>query len=105
MNGEEMLTYDTARKVEGQLFKIVLDDLSELDLVLLSVTSPGEGGVVAGRQLRRPFSMIFKGTPGFYCPQRIYRMRNGDLGEFDIFIVPIGFDAATREYSYQAIFS
>lgn len=53
--------------------------------------------------LRDPFSLLFRSASALMLPQRIYRMTNATVGTLDIFIVPIGRDAAG--VTYQAIFN
>jgi hypothetical protein len=55
-----------------------------------------------GTSQREPFSLIFRGPRQPVLSQRIYNFDLGELGSFDIFIVPIGPDASGMRY--QAIF-
>jgi hypothetical protein len=49
------------------------------------------------------FSAFFDG-PGDTClPQRMYRLSHDQMGEFDIFLVPISGDQ--RGYRYEAVFN
>lgn len=52
---------------------------------------------------RKPFSLIFRGPPEFYVPQRIYKIEHDEMGTLELFIVPIGPDE--RGMRYQAVFS
>ena len=52
---------------------------------------------------REPFALLFVGPPEPILPQRIYVFQHPGLGQFEIFIVPIGVDGeGTR---YEAIFT
>ena len=49
------------------------------------------------------YSLVFQGAPGARLPQSMYRFKHTDLGEFELFIVPIGEDAAGVRY--EAVFA
>ncbi len=55
------------------------------------------------KNARPPFSLIFLGAYPFALPQRLYRLKHENMGEVDIFLVPIGQDE--RGVSYQAVFN
>jgi hypothetical protein len=99
------LTYDEAKKVEGQKFKVVMDDSSELELTLHKVTQRGKLRSDFPGRKRDPFTLTFKSAPGHYCEQRSYTLKNATLGEQLVFIVPLGCDDATETYTYEAVFS
>ena len=52
---------------------------------------------------REPFALYFRGPMEFILPQRIYALAEDTLGEVEIFLVPIGPDAAGQRY--EAIFN
>jgi len=52
---------------------------------------------------RAPFSLVFLATSDEVLPQRIYRVDHAELGALDIFLVPIGADAAGVRY--EAVFT
>ena len=56
----------------------------------------------AGPGLRSPFSLVFRGPLEPFVPQGIYRLEHGQLGELDLFLVPIGPDQAGMRY--EAVF-
>jgi len=90
----ESLTVDQFRPLRGNRFRIAPDGAPSFDVELVEVTEiPREPGG------RAPFSLVFQGGPDPPLEQRIYRVEHGELGELDIFLVPI---AADR---YQAVFS
>lgn len=98
-----MLTFAAAKAVEGQDFTLAAGDGPVLDVRLMSVRA-------LDRRARPdhfpdPFTLYFKGTPGVYCPQGVYRLENPILGALEIFISPIERDAETGEFVYQAIFN
>ncbi len=51
-----------------------------------------------------PFALVFTGPPQPILEQRIYRLDHEALGAFDIFLVPIGYDAA-GSLCYEAVFN
>ena len=52
---------------------------------------------------RQPFSLRFRGPAAPPLAQGIHRLAHADLGELDIFLVPIAADAESM--TYQAVFS
>jgi hypothetical protein len=56
-----------------------------LELELIEVSSDGQRKTPGGES----FSMVFRGPADPSLPQRTYRMEHGELGAFDLFIVPI----------------
>ena len=53
--------------------------------------------------IRQPFSLTFLGPANLRLPQGIYKMRNAQLGEMEIFLVPIGADANSS--TFEAVFN
>ena len=53
--------------------------------------------------MREPFSLIFRSSSQVVLPQRMYPLAHAAMGQFDIFMVPIGRDA--RGVVYQAIYN
>jgi hypothetical protein len=49
------------------------------------------------------FSLVFRGRNDQYLPQAMYRFQHSQLGEFDLFIVPIGQDP--QGFYYEALFN
>jgi hypothetical protein len=52
---------------------------------------------------RSPFSLIFRGPASPIFPQRIWALEHAALGRLEIFLVPIGPDAAGMRY--EAVFN
>lgn len=81
----------------GERFRLAADDGSH-DLTL--VECKRLGGTALERE---PFSLVFLGLREPVLPQRIYPLAHDELGELEIFLVPIAQDAdGTR---YEAIFT
>jgi hypothetical protein len=53
--------------------------------------------------MREPFSLVFHNASPVLFPQRIYQMANPHIGEFGIFLVPIGRNQ--DGFLYQAVFN
>ncbi len=49
------------------------------------------------------FSILFRAPSEWYLPQRIYRLKHDHLGEFDLFLVPVGQEEGY--FLYEAIFN
>ena len=80
----------------GDSFRVYPEDSGTLDLELVSATTLGQSS-------GRPFSIVFRCPRDVLLPQRIYRMEHGEIGAFDIFLVPIGPDE--EGLLYEAIFN
>jgi hypothetical protein len=90
----ENLTVDDFRPLQGDRFRIAPDGASAFEVELVEVTEiPRDPGG------RAPFSLVFQGGPNPPVEQRIYRVEHDELGELDIFLVPIAVDR------YEAVFS
>jgi hypothetical protein len=49
------------------------------------------------------FSLVFTGAPSPWLPQGVYRLAHPQMQECELFLVPVGPDAAGMRY--QAVFS
>ena len=91
----------------GSSFQIMLNGEPALELKLAEL----EDLTVKERQrdpsiTASPFSMIFHGPLTPIAPQSIYDLSHAQLGQLQIFLVPIGPDKQTRQnMQYQAIFN
>lgn len=82
-----------------QNFRLHTGD-SFIDLTLISVEPHASQ---AGSTQTTAYSLVFQSAPGTPLPQSMYRLNHADLGEFDLFIVPIGEDDAGVRY--EAVFA
>jgi hypothetical protein len=75
------------------------------ELVSLSLTQAKPLGNEAGNSAsgRAPFSLEFSGPATPVFPQATYRFHHATIGEFDMFIVPLG--PADGGMRYEAIFT
>ncbi len=81
-------------------FRVTLDD-SSVDLELVEVK-----GYRMGRQEEdgmERFSIYFQGPAEPQLPQHLYTFHHNEMGEFDLFIVPIGKNDAG--FRYEAVFN
>jgi hypothetical protein len=73
----------------------------EVELIQASLLHPRTR--MGERPPREGFSLIFRGPGEPWFPQRIYRVEHQRMGSFDLFLVPIGPDAAGMRY--EAVFN
>jgi hypothetical protein len=52
----------------------------------------------------QPFTLTFIGPAGRHLAQGTYRLHHGDLGELDVFLVPLG-PLADGRHQYEAVFN
>lgn len=84
----------------GEVFRVRVGDAEWMEATLLEATALGDGVVAEG--VRAPFSIVFRGAGKGVLPQGTYRVAHEGIGEFDLFLVPIGQD---REgVRYEAVF-
>ncbi|MDX6512147.1 MAG: hypothetical protein QOE36_1651 [Gaiellaceae bacterium] len=98
MTALEDFTAATFSPHVGEVFRLHADAVV-LDVELINVDELGESSPG-----RAPFSLLFRGPAEPILPQRIYRFEHDAIGEFDIFIVPIGFDE-TGGLRYEVVFA
>ena len=75
-----------------------------MEVRLSEVNRLGAGGPAEGAPPgRTPFSLLFLGPGHPVWQQKIYRVTNGSLGTFDLFLVPLGPEGT--EMRYEAVFT
>ncbi len=79
----ESFTIDAFAGRVGERFRLAADGAT-LEITL--VECDRLGGDALGRV---PFSLVFLGPVEPVLPQRIYPLAHGELGDFDLFLVPI----------------
>lgn len=102
MKDLDRLTKDDFDPHVGEEFELDLGAGQALPLELAS-THPLSSDTVESAT-RAPFSLIFR-SPGErrHAPQQIYTLRHPELGELEIFLVPLGPDE--RGMRYEAVFT
>ena len=95
----ESLTIDTFAGRIGERFRIVFEPESASDAELVEATqlSPPAG------ERRAPFSLVFRVDSGEPHEQRIYPVQHDELGELELFLVPI--TAGEDGVRYEAVFT
>jgi hypothetical protein len=96
-----MLEQLTSASLAAQLntkFRLSSEPEKTIELELVEVNDNDE---VAGQTER--FSAFFRGPLESYLPQRTYGMAHEELGNFELFIVPIRKDEAG--FYYEAVFN
>ncbi len=102
----ESFTIDTFQNRVGEPFtSLPLTPGDEgLDLELIECApSRYHGGERPGAS-GASFSLVFLNTHGRLLGQRIHRLRHADLGEFELFLVPLGPDPRRGGMRYEAVF-
>jgi hypothetical protein len=84
----------------GETFRIQAEDSPWTEVTLIEATALGQD--MASEGLRPPFSIVFRGSRDRVLPQRTYRVKHEAIGEFDLFLVPIGPDREGMRY--EAVF-
>jgi hypothetical protein len=73
-----------------------------VDMVLVEATSlKSDKG--PNPNTRDPFSIVFRAPQGTSIDQKIYEIKHDQIGEFSLFLVPIGPD--DKGMLYQAVFN
>ncbi len=93
----ENLTRDSFAENLNTKFRLPFESGESRELELIGVSELSRSGA------SERFSIVFRGAPDFLLSQRSYRIEHERLGEFDLFLVPIG-----REedgFRYEAVFN
>lgn len=86
---------DYARNL-NTTFRFEAEGLAPIDLKLVAVTPKKiEPHEQAGMER---FSAMFTGPLDVFLPQQLYRVSHPDMGEFEIFLVPLGKEADYLRY-------
>lgn len=96
----DKLSHSAFSPLVGEVFRIETDGAA-MDGTLAECRALGRRPSGPGQ--REPFSLIFRGPSGPAWPQGIYRLRHAALGEFELFLVPVGPDREGMRY--EAIFT
>ena len=84
----------------GETFRIQAADAPAAEMTLIEATALGEG--TASETQRAPFSLVFRGSRDRVFPQQICRVQHDAIGEFELFLVPIGPDQEGMRF--EAVF-
>ncbi len=82
-------------------FRVELESSQAVELKLIAVTPRAvEAHEEAGMER---FSVTFAGPADVLLPQQIYRVTHPEMGELEIFLVPIGKEA--DGFRYEAVYN
>ncbi len=87
-------------------FRVRHDADRQVEFVLVEAARNrvnASAGAAAGGLRQESFSLLFHGPPTPLLPQQMYRFEHDQIGQFDLFVVPVGRDAASLHY--QVVFS
>ena len=94
---EDPLTHESFLKHINTKFEALLDEDNHVDLDLGQVS---ELKVYPGQQ---QFSIVFHGPTEVFLGQGLRLLRHEQLGQFEIFLVPIAQDE--KGFHYEAVFN
>jgi len=98
---DKLLTFEDFSDKVGQVFAINFADAPTVELKLT------EAELLKTRQLppngRPSFSLIFAGETEQMLPQRLYWLENDQMGQVELFLVPVG--KTPNGFEYQALFN
>ena len=98
----EDATSETFAPHVGATFQAQTQTGETFDLVLTSCEEDSSSGPAPGGRI--PFSLFFHDADASrYAPQQTFEMRHDELGEFPLFLVPLGPDQ--QGMRYQAVIS
>jgi hypothetical protein len=99
----EILNEENFTKQLGTKFRVLLEIEGAPEIVLeLDEVKPFPALSHSRSDVER-FSIYFYGPGNFYLPQRIYKLEHEQMGEMEIFLVPV--EQGQRGFRYEAIFS
>ena len=93
------VTHETFAGRIGEHFLLQPEGAEPVDLVLVECREyRADVGRPPEAARRLPFSLFFLGPSAPILPQRIYPAMHAELGELDLFFVPVGQDASGTTY-------
>lgn len=100
----ERLTEEDFRKHLGTKFRVRLDEIEGAPVVELELAEVVQYASLShSRGDAQRFSVYFQGPGDIFLPQRIYRLEHEQIGERELFLVPIG--QTEQGFRYEAVFS
>ena len=100
----ERLKEEDFRKHLGTKLRVRLDEVEGAPVVELELDDVVSYETLShARGDAERFSVYFYGPGNFFLPQRTYTLQHEQLGERDIFLVPVAQDQ--RGFRYEAVFS
>jgi hypothetical protein len=96
------LRIETFQNLVGEGFRLLVPGEAGLDLRLSEVT-PLSAATSPPGSPRTPFSLLFHGPLTPWVRQATHHLEHAGLGSLDLFLVPLGPDAAGMRY--EAVFT
>ena len=97
----EWQTEEEFRQNLNTKFRVVVDLPHVIELTLVDVESrPSEADEEAGMER---FSVFFTSSPEFLLQQTVYRLAHPQMGEFELFLVPI--EQRKDGFRYEAVYN
>ena len=97
----DLISLDTFTPVVGDQFAVALDGGDTLSATLYEATAlPAHAHP---NQRRPPFQLKFRAPGPFILTQRIHTLQHHQLGNLEIFLVPLGPDGG--DFIYQAVYT
>ena len=78
-------------------------DVAGIESIVFTLNEVWKGSAVSPVSGRTTFSLLFYGPTEPLLPQGTYRIEHPDLGNLDLFIVPLGPD--NNGVRYEAVFN
>ena len=94
---DKVLQHAEFAAVLNTRFHVPLEDAAAVELELAEVSE------LTSTRRQEMFSVLFRGPLHTPLAQRVYRMEQAQLGQIELFIVPVGMDKTG--YSYEAVFN
>lgn len=99
----EWLTYERFAGREGEPFEVTVGEDNLATVLVAASESTESGGPGPEGQERRQFSLVFLGPVTPVLPQATYRVVHAELGELELFLVPVG--SGDEGMLYEAAFA
>lgn len=97
MPATEHLTIDSFDGLQDRTFTVVSSE-PPVVMKLVEVKKMGSGEREGGA-----FSVLWQGPSAPFLPQSIYRLSQAELGEHELFIVPVA--EKTAGFQYESVFT
>jgi len=102
----DKLTLSSFEPYKNQIFKLQLADDSTMNLELIEAANVGRNPVDYGEDERRwSFSLIFLGPVDPILEQQVVTLQHDDMGQLDLFVVPVGAHHQREGMQYEVIFT
>jgi hypothetical protein len=93
----DSLTHENFAAQLNTKFRVQVDEANAIDLVLAEVSELN----LSAKQ--EQFSIVFRGPVDVFLGQGGRQFGHDEMGDFDLFLVPIGQD--DNGYNYEAVFN